>query len=179
VPNADLILPGFYGKLPSAGDFVTRGLPHDFVQVWDRWLARHIAPLIGSGSWDTPLRFMSGEAAFGPAAGIITASRDRVGRLFPLTLVAMLPRASIDIAHRSDAWFAALEDAAAAASDGLSTDELEQRLTRLELMLEDDQDNEAVDGMIVWTARSDLYDLDPDQPLTVLKSLLAQRLEAS
>ena len=25
-------MPGFYGKLPTAGDFVTRRLPPDFVQ---------------------------------------------------------------------------------------------------------------------------------------------------
>lgn len=29
---------GFYGKLRSHGDFVSRGLPHGFVQAWDAWL---------------------------------------------------------------------------------------------------------------------------------------------
>jgi len=38
-----MILPGFYGKMPATGDFVTRRLPGDFVRVWDRWLAQHIA----------------------------------------------------------------------------------------------------------------------------------------
>ena len=29
---------GFYGKLPSEGDFVTRRLPWEFTSVWDDWL---------------------------------------------------------------------------------------------------------------------------------------------
>ena len=32
------ILPGFYGKLPSIGDFVSRRLPSDFIRPWDQWL---------------------------------------------------------------------------------------------------------------------------------------------
>lgn len=30
---------GFYGKLASRGDFVSRGLPQSFVKPWDTWLA--------------------------------------------------------------------------------------------------------------------------------------------
>src|SRR5690606_36950533 len=30
--------PGFYGKLPSRGDFVSRRLPADFIGQWDAWL---------------------------------------------------------------------------------------------------------------------------------------------
>ena len=29
---------GFYGKMPSRGDFVRRGLPDSFVDPWDAWL---------------------------------------------------------------------------------------------------------------------------------------------
>ena len=29
---------GFYGKLPSEGDFVTRRLPWEFTAAWDDWL---------------------------------------------------------------------------------------------------------------------------------------------
>ncbi|RWF89350.1 MAG: DUF2094 domain-containing protein, partial [Mesorhizobium sp.] len=32
---ADMILPGFYGKMPATGDFVSRRLPGDFVRIWD------------------------------------------------------------------------------------------------------------------------------------------------
>ncbi|RUY56662.1 type VI secretion system-associated protein TagF, partial [Mesorhizobium sp. M7A.F.Ca.CA.001.05.1.1] len=32
---------------------------------------------------------------------------------------------------------------------------------------------EAIDGMVVWTATSDLYDVDPEEPTKILESLLA------
>jgi len=181
VPLADLILPGFYGKLPSAGDFVTRRLPHDFVLSWDRWLAKQIAPLISSEQWNPalPLRFISGASAFGPAAGIIAASNDRVGRRFPLSLVALLPTASVGIARQSDAWFATLEDAAAEAHRGLTPDELEARLSALGLALDYEDKSQPVDGMVAWTADSDLYDLDPAQPYAILHQLLVHSLETS
>jgi type VI secretion system protein ImpM len=31
-------IPGWYGKRPSLGDFVTRRLPVEFVTTWDAWL---------------------------------------------------------------------------------------------------------------------------------------------
>ncbi|WP_338114240.1 type VI secretion system-associated protein TagF, partial [Thiorhodococcus mannitoliphagus] len=35
--------PGFYGKLPGLGDFVSRRLPVDFTQPWDLWLRESLA----------------------------------------------------------------------------------------------------------------------------------------
>ena len=35
--------PGWYGKLPAAGDFLTRRLPGSFVQTWDHWLQHGLA----------------------------------------------------------------------------------------------------------------------------------------
>jgi hypothetical protein len=31
---------GFYGKVRTNGDFVGRGLPHEFIAQWDVWLQR-------------------------------------------------------------------------------------------------------------------------------------------
>lgn len=178
--DADLILPGFYGKLPSAGDFVTRRLPYDFVRAWDRWLAQHLAPLVGSGHWDdeSALRFLSGPASFGPAAGIVAASHDRVGRRFPISIVAILPVARFNLARRID-WFASLEAAAQTAHDGLTPDDLDARLSGLGLTLDPDDDSDTVDAMTVWTRHSDLYDLDPADPQPILHQLLALRAETS
>lgn len=178
--NADLIQPGFYGKLPAAGDFVTRRLPHDFVRAWDRWLAEHIVSLIGSDDWPASiaLRFVSGGGAFGPAAGIVVASRDRVGRRFPLLIAAPLPSTSAELANRADDWFVALEGAAAAAQDGLSPDDLDALLCTLPLQ-PDTEPGDPVEAITVWTAHSDLYDLNPDSPLPVLHRVLAYHLEAS
>ena len=82
-----MILPGFYGKLPTAGDFVTRRLPPDFVRSWDRWCARHLAPVPAA-------RWPAGGLRFhlpGQATGLALPSRDRSGRAFPLTLAAPAP----------------------------------------------------------------------------------------
>jgi len=34
---------GFFGKLPSRGDFVSRYLPKSFLEPWDNWLQTAIA----------------------------------------------------------------------------------------------------------------------------------------
>ena len=71
MPGPDLILPGFYGKLPLAGDFVTRRLPPEFVRFWDRWASRHLAPRLADA---TPLFFI---LAQGPAARRRRRGRER------------------------------------------------------------------------------------------------------
>lgn len=173
-----LILPGFYGKLPTAGDFVTRRLPFDFVHLWDRWLARHFVPLIGSQFWPRPaaLRFLKGPASFGAAAGIILQSADKVGRQFPLSIVAQRPEVSIGLV-RAEKWFASIEEAGAGAQLGQMTpDELDAVLSMLP-MPSVDVDDEVVDGMVVWTTHSDIFDIDPDAPQTVLEQVFARSRE--
>ncbi|MBC3957595.1 type VI secretion system-associated protein TagF [Pseudomonas triticifolii] len=91
---------GFYGKLASRGDFVSRGLPQNFIQPWDQWLA---AGLLASqkqlgGQWldaylVSPLwRFVLAPGVCGPdaVAGVLMPSIDRVGRYFPLTVAFVL-----------------------------------------------------------------------------------------
>jgi type VI secretion system protein ImpM len=79
---------GFFGKLPTTGDFVWRGLPDAFRRAWDVWLTRHIAPLQRRGVSfpEGGLRFRvpSGGRS---AAGMILPSRDSADRLYPLALL--------------------------------------------------------------------------------------------
>jgi type VI secretion system protein ImpM len=176
VPREDLIVPGFYGKIPTAGDFVGRGLPGDFVRRWDRWLAQNLAPLIGAQSWPWPLalRFLAGPGCFGPAAGIVLQSTDKAGRRFPLSVVALLPDASIGLVG-AEAWFAEIEDAGISAQLGEFTpEELEAALIHLKVPPAE-AGEEIVDGMVMWTASSDIYDIDPDAPLPIFEMLLAPR----
>lgn len=75
------VLTGFHGKLPVAGDFLTRGLPTGFAAFWDGWAARHLA---GRQNWPDGglrLRLASGGKV---AAGVVVPGADRVGRRFPL-----------------------------------------------------------------------------------------------
>jgi type VI secretion system protein ImpM len=92
---------GFYGKLPSHGDFLRRRVSDHFVGVWDGWLQECLAASraeLGERWLDVYLtspawRFACAEGVCGagPVFGVMVPSVDRVGRYFPLTLVAELP----------------------------------------------------------------------------------------
>ena len=92
---------GLYGKLPSHGDFLRRRASDAFVAAWDHWL-QHCMAASRSALVDRWLdvyltspvwRFAcaAGAAGGGPVIGVMVPSVDRVGRYFPLTLVAPLP----------------------------------------------------------------------------------------
>ena len=92
---------GLFGKLPSHGDFLRRRVSDAFVDAWDAWLRRSLSDsqaTLGDRWVDVYLtspawRFVCAAGACGPAAtiGVMVPSVDRVGRFFPLTLVAELP----------------------------------------------------------------------------------------
>ena len=92
---------GFYGKLPSHGDFLRRRVSDAFVDAWDAWLRECLAAsrtALGTRWLDVYLtspawRFVCAAGACGPAPviGLVAPSVDQVGRYFPLTLVAELP----------------------------------------------------------------------------------------
>ncbi len=93
---------GWYGKLPAAGDFLTRRLPDDFREPWDRWLSLGMldAKAALGEQWEAIFlsfsvwRFLwnSGQSHQPIWAGILMPGVDRVGRLFPLTVALPLPR---------------------------------------------------------------------------------------
>lgn len=115
---------GIYGKLPTYGDFVRRGLPPSFVQPWDDWLqagvdaAREALGADFDALWTAapPWRFYLPAGVCGPEAvvGVLLTSRDAVGRPFPLTLAAPV---ADDQPLPDDAWYAALEQAGRAGRD--------------------------------------------------------------
>lgn len=92
---------GFFGKLPSHGDFLRRRTSDAFVQLWDAWLQECMAATretLGASWLDVYLtspawRFAAapGLCGDGPILGLIAPSVDRVGRYFPITIVAELP----------------------------------------------------------------------------------------
>lgn len=122
-------LPGWYGKLPSLGDFVSRRLQPEFIQTWDGWLQDRLQTtraFFGEAWRDCYLtapiwRFLLLGGVVGPSgwAGILMPSVDRVGRHFPLTVALPLPSyaAAAHALFEGVDWFAALEDAALSALD--------------------------------------------------------------
>jgi type VI secretion system protein ImpM len=140
VHSSGQILPGWYGKMPSLGDFSQRGLPTSFVSQWDHWLAQCMLAsrtALGDAWLETYLtspiwRFylLSGVIGEPIWAGILMPSVDRVGRYFPLTLAAAIPAIGVDLRFEHAAnWFADLEQQAIATLEqGLNPDELASRL---------------------------------------------------
>ncbi|MBD7923360.1 type VI secretion system-associated protein TagF [Xanthomonas sp. CFBP 8703] len=98
--------PGFFGKLPSAGDFVQRRLPPAFVEPWDRHFSQLIAGARDQlGTQWAPAYRGSGLHAFvlgsglcgaGAWAGVLGPGEDRVGRCFPLAIALPLAQAAPD-----------------------------------------------------------------------------------
>lgn len=81
---------GFFGKLPSHGDFVARGLGSGVRGYLDRWLSQGLALALRDGApW--PYRGVRGllQSPAGPLAILVLPSRDTPGRVFPLTACAM------------------------------------------------------------------------------------------
>lgn len=111
---------GFYGKLPSHGDFLRRRASDAFIGTWDPWLQQCIAAsravlverwldvYLTSPAW----RFACAPGVCGPVgvAGVMAPSVDRVGRYFPLTVVAELRAGTSAIAaSAADAFFDSAE----------------------------------------------------------------------
>lgn len=116
---------GFYGKLPIVGDFITRRLPKDFVNVLDQWMQNGVSVSqeeLGDNWLDLYLtspiwRFaiqadICGEHAW---VGIMMPSVDKVGRYYPLIVACPVDESQLALilAHCDD-WFIRLEQLALA-----------------------------------------------------------------
>jgi type VI secretion system protein ImpM len=156
---------GFFGKLPSTGDFVSRGLPEAFRRHWDAWITRTVAPLQRDGVAfpDGGLRFrlVSGGRL---AAGVILPSQDSAGRLFPLSLLFIaeggLARPAID------AW---CDAALALAPDVLTPDALWLALDDLPAP---EPKGPAIGPMQLWTPGVPEVSTDPDIAGDTVRQLL-------
>jgi type VI secretion system protein ImpM len=138
--------PGWYGKLPSTGDFASRRLPHETIEPWDTWLAEEIATLkeqseswlnayLESPTWRfvVPARWVT-PGQTGVLAGVLMPSVDSVGRYFPLSIMAPLRAMphSFTALQALLGWLHALDDLAAdALQEDWPIEVLEGALARL------------------------------------------------
>jgi type VI secretion system protein ImpM len=133
--------PGFYGKLPLLGDFVSRRLPAHFVQAWDAWLQKALAASreqLGSGWLDIYLTSPIWRFALSPGtcgthswAGVLMPSVDKVGRYFPLTLAVSIQQEDLLpwVFFAGADWFGRLERLALSVlDDGFDFDEFDREL---------------------------------------------------
>jgi type VI secretion system protein ImpM len=154
---------GIMGKHPGFGDFVAHGLSEATRQGLDTWLTSCLPPLrdrLGDGweaFWDNApvLRFWIGRALAGRTlAGVLRTSQDKVGRRFPLILVAEGVAVSPPVIAPDQAFFEALEAQldCMVAGDGASS-----LLDGFDPALTPPPEDEAIlaEGPTVWAHRSD------------------------
>ena len=134
---------GAFGKMPSLGDFFRLEVPAGFVSVWDDWLQRGILSAREALGETWQDRYMTapiwrftlapGLAGSQAAIGVLMPSVDRVGRQFPLTLVATMPDGPDPVAAHfaADAVFRELEGLALEALDDMPRDTLAERLGQI------------------------------------------------
>jgi type VI secretion system protein ImpM len=136
---------GFFGKLASHGDFLSRRLPPSFVAVWDAWMQaalRDSREQLGPGWLDAYLTGPLWRFALAPGVcdgqawcGVLMPSVDRVGRHFPLVLAAGAAGA-VPLAKwmgEGVPWFEQLEDLALSTlGAGFSFERFDAALSEME-----------------------------------------------
>ncbi len=116
----------WFGKLPSAGDFISRRMPYALQQYWDRWCASSMEtlkernPASGWALWGNMPKWAfllpaQPGVPFGQL-GVLAPSCDRVGRNFPFLVTTKLTDDNIaEFVPRAAliglAWGSAITDA--------------------------------------------------------------------
>lgn len=153
MPNAAAV--GFFGKLPCRGDFLQRRVAREFIEVWDPWLQqcidqsaralreRWLAAYLTAPVW----RFVLAEGICGSSAyaGVMVSGVDRVGRYFPLTIVAEWPAQESALESACDArqWFDAAEAVALTAPEAVDLDAFDAQVARLATLIDASEPEES------------------------------------
>jgi type VI secretion system ImpM family protein len=157
---------GFYGKLPSNGDFLSRNLSHEITLSIDEWFQismtqlRHRLPdwsyfFNSSPSWFflVPCNFFSTKAY----AGYIAPSIDRVGRCFPLIILKEIHKDVVLNIDSLQQWYLSTETIVQnCLRSNVSADELMISLDKIEMQskptVKELQDHES-------TSQNDILDV--------------------
>ena len=137
-------IPGWYGKMPGLGDFVSRRLPDEFIRLWDDWLQGGMACVRAElgASW-LPLYLVAPVRRFWLAPGLVGTpgwigvlmpSVDGVGRYFPLTIASAVTPVehSLAAALAAREWYRAVDATARMVLDvNFGVDDLEDELAQL------------------------------------------------
>ena len=150
---------GFFGKLPSTGDFVARGLTPSLRPVLDQWLTRNVVSglpsdrcLPGNG-----IRLVMAWRDDGFAA-LILPSRDKLGREYPLAVIGMVPD-GVPSVVAADGWCDAILPAAQNAIDApLLPDQTLEVLAEVSAEALVPDPNEA--DCLIWVKGSDPVEID-------------------
>lgn len=96
-----LLLSGFYGKIPSQGDFIKRGMTMKFTEPWCKWIQNgfyHSREQLND-TWkehylNSPIwHFVFTSPLYDNLwLGLMMPSTDQIGRYFPLMIAIPLPK---------------------------------------------------------------------------------------
>ena len=179
VAAANAPQPGFFGKVKSHGDFVSRRLPTQFSNRWDQWLqlglqasraalgSRWLALYQACPIW----RFAIGAGVCDGQswAGIMMPSADRVGRHFPLTIAAGVAGDAplLEWVGSAIDWYDALETCALSTlGEHFVLDDFDQILRSLHLPI----------GLTAVATGARRFQIDGIDDLHTLMPMLAQQI---
>lgn len=170
---------GFFGKLPTHGDFVSTGFSRSVQDALDAWLQaglvkaqHHFGERWEHGFRAMPAwRFIVERGLWGPMtmAGVIVPSRDRVGRSFPLVIATQLHDFAGDSRKLclDDTWFIALEGLAeTSAQRDFELDTFTTNLKRLRSLRPGDFDFDDERGRGKTKAAAFWWRFDPEDRQT-------------
>ena len=131
-----------YGKIPTLGDFVQRGLNRRQVETWDEWLQGCLAESrrsLGDDWLDFYLEAPVWYFAAGPGnidqqtwIGVLIPSVDRVGRYFPMSILRKFGGSPLDAMRQARDWYAEAERLALDCLDeNFQSGDLEPRLGQM------------------------------------------------
>lgn len=143
--QSDRAVAGYFGKMPVRGDFLSHGLPREFVDPWDDWIQlalehsrnqftdRWLDVYLTSPVWHFALApAICGDTSWG---GVLMPSVDAVGRYFPLTIAAPVDSDTniTTVLSVSQHWFIKVEELARSClGDGFDLAEFDQEIQALE-----------------------------------------------
>lgn len=142
--SVEPIASGYYGKVSTHGDFVSRGLPASFIDPWDAWLQEVILTShqqLGDDWLNCYLtgpiyRFVLAPNICGENSwlGIMMPSVDRVGRYYPITITTW-NRSNINpfvLLEQEESWFSTVEALALSSlTDGFNLEQFNRELDLL------------------------------------------------
>lgn len=161
---------GYFGKVPTHGDFVSNRLDRAFREAFDGWLRGSIRAsqerlgdgwlnaFLASPVWRFALA--GGIAGRAPVLGVLAPSADRVGRYFPLVVAVPLPefRGPPEALAECRDWLAAADAAArSAAGPDFTLAAFDKAVEAIAppLVREDVAQSEAGGGLSFWWTGDD------------------------
>jgi type VI secretion system protein ImpM len=138
--------PGFFGKVQTQGDFVSRRLPAEFLGPWDACLQRgmlHARAVFGAQWLPVYLTapvwcFSLGPQVCGASAwaGVVLPGVDRVGRHFPFTIAAAVDDIGSWLRGAPE-WYDRVEEIALSTlAEDFQLDRFDERLAELPMKFE-------------------------------------------